>query len=113
MAEMQAIADKYDIGAVIVIHTPMHSEYYLGLSPTYSGIKFNGTELRVRIKQEDFKTQQEFIDKLKNTSNMVEHLTNVTSALGEHLVQIRDVVSKNIKAEHTGGHHTSQQELDN
>lgn len=113
MEEIKAIAAKYDIGAVVILHTPGFSEYWLGVSPSYSGLKINGNELKLRIKRADFKSDSELIEQRKNTSNMVEHLTGVSCALTDHLLRLQETVAKHIKADHTGGHHTSQHELDN
>lgn len=36
MAEIKAIADKYDIAAIVCLHTPGHGEYLLKVDPLYS-----------------------------------------------------------------------------
>lgn len=111
--EIKQILEKYDIGAILVLHTPGNSEYVMKIDPSYSCAFIDGEMLRVRAKlQQDFKGDKTAWEKkITDTANMLSLLTDT----GQHIVtqvgKIKDLVYKTVDAEDTDlGHssHTTQ-----
>lgn len=71
--------------------------------------------MRVQTKlQEDFNGDKDARDIcLVNTSNLLMVLAENTGHMALNLMNISDVVDKQINAEHGPGRHTSQQSMDN
>lgn len=109
MQEIKAVIEKYDIAALVVLHTPGNSEYLLELSPTYSCAKFEGNNLRIRAKLvDDFKGDKKaHKQKLTDTSNMLSSLSETGGRTILSLMDVSDKLDKIIDAEHFGGGHTS------
>lgn len=77
--EIKAIIAKYDIGAMVLLHTPGHSEYINEISPSYSCMtkvptKEGEVGYRIRAKlQEDFNGDKDaWTQKISDTVNMID-----------------------------------------
>lgn len=93
MEEIKVILNKYDVGASVVLHTPIFSEFLLKVDPSYSCAKFENNELRIRSKLEDYngdKTQQELT--LTNTVNMIVHLSDTN----KDIIRMLDAMIKSL-----------------
>lgn len=111
--EIKVILKNYDIAALVVLHTPGHSEYLHALSPSYSCAKFNGDELRIRAKlKEDFNGDKKaWEEKVTATSNMLRMLAEVGMREAYQVSEVSEMVDKIIGADHTdfGGSSNTQQ----
>jgi hypothetical protein len=96
MAEVKEVLAKYDIGAIVLLASPTHSEYLYEFSPTWSCAKIEGAQLRVKALRADFPSEEAQVKCLKETIGMLagfadlsaqslEALTRVLKMLGEHL----------------------------
>ena len=115
MEEIKKICSKYDIGAMVVLHTPGFSEYLNRLDPSYSCVIQNGDEIRVRARvKEDFNGDKDMRDKkISDTSNMLHLLSNTTMTQGLALSDVSKRVDDIVNAEHFGGGHSSNTEQNN
>lgn len=69
MEEIKTILKKYDLGAMVVIHTPGHSEFVLKVDPSYSCAKFNQTGDGINFKTKGLpKAKQKEL--ARDTANM-------------------------------------------
>ena len=109
MTEIKAILKKHDIAGSFVIHTPGHSEYLNSFETSYSCVKVDGDNIRIRAKAEDYGGSKKIRDqKLKDTSNMFHLLAEVG---GFNVVGIMDIskqLDKLLDSEHFGGGHTTE-----
>jgi hypothetical protein len=112
MEEMKAIIKKYDIAALIVLHSPGNSEYLNAITPSYSCMKWNGDELRIRAKlKEDFNGDKKSMEeKLAATSNMLRLLSEVGGQQLLSIMKVSDFVDELLGSKHTDGDHTSHTE---
>jgi len=112
MEEMKAIIKKYDIAALIVLHTPGDSEYLNAITPSYSCMKWNGDELRIRAKlKEDFNGDKKAMEeKLAATSNMLRLLAEVGGQQLLSIMKVSDFVDELLGSIHTDGGHSSHTE---
>ncbi len=114
MEEIKAILIKHDIAAVVVLHSPPFSEYSTHINPSYSCASFVDNVFRVRAKAEDFGGNVEIRNqKLKDTANMLHHLSTVGKQISSGLAEVSEQVDKHLDAEHVGGSHTSHTQQDN
>lgn len=114
MNEIEAILIKYDIAGIVSLHTPGHGEYLSHLSPSYSCAKFEGDNLRIRAKKEDYSGSAEVRNRfLKDTSNILHVLSNNTGMIAINLVEISKTVDNILGADHFGGGHSSHIDQNN
>jgi hypothetical protein len=112
MEEVKEIVKKYDIAALVVLHTPGCSEYLNHITPSYSCMKWNGDELRIRAKlQEDFNGDKKAMhEKLQATSNMLRLLSETAGKELLGLMKVSDFVDSLLGSTHTDGGHSSHTE---
>lgn len=114
MREIDEILKKHDLGAIVVLHTPGHSEYHNRLNPTYSCVIQNGDNLRIRAKAEDFGGNTDARDqKIKDTSNMLNLLGVTAGRQALAVTKISEQFDKIVAADHTDLGHSSQTEQNN
>ena len=78
MAEINAIIDKYDIAAYVILHTPGFTEYVNRISPSYSCAFLQDGQLRVRLKTAELPGGEAEAKKLaEGTYNMFTLMTDV------------------------------------
>lgn len=102
MEEIKEILSKHDIGAMVVLHTPGHSEFLMNVSPSYSCATFIDDNLRVKTNLEiDFKGDIDArTKKVTDTANMLHHLASTTLHCANSLLKISQLVDKATGAEH-------------
>ena len=102
MEEVKEILSKHDIAAMVVLHTPGHSEYLISVSPSYSCATFINDELRVKASlKKDFNGNKDaWIKKVSDTANMIHHLAATTMNCANNLKDISDLVDNATGAEH-------------
>lgn len=100
--EIKKILSKHDIGAMVVLHTPGHSEFLLNVSPSYSCATFIEDKLRVKTNLDiDFNGDKNArTKKVTDTANMLHHLTSTTVHCADSLLKISQLVDKATGAEH-------------
>lgn len=97
MEEIKAVLRKYDIAGIVFLGSQSHSEFLLGINPSWSCAKFEAeNELRIRAKREDFPSLEAQKKCLTDTVGMLagfrdlaenaqENLGNVLAMLGKHI----------------------------
>jgi len=112
MEEIKSIIHKHDIAALVVLHTPGDSEYLNAITPSYSCMKWNGDELRIRAKlKEDFNgDKKKMEEKLAATSNMLRLLSEVGGKQIMALIELSTFVDNLLGSTHNDGGHTSHTE---
>lgn len=114
MQEITAIIEKYDIGAMVVIHRPGFVEYKLAPSPSYSVAKFEGEKLMVKAKLDDYQGNiAEWTRDVSNTMNLLQLLAEVGGQMSCNLFELIDELKKKVKIENDRGDHTSHIEQNN
>ncbi len=115
MEEVKEILNKYDIGALVVLHTPGHSEYLNKINPSYSCAKFESDEaVRFRAKKADFGGDVEARNKkLTDTSNMLNLLGEVGARISLSMLDLSKRFDKIVDAEHGEGGHSSHSTQNN
>lgn len=110
--EIQSIIDKYDIAAIVVLHTPGHSEYLMKIDPSYSCAKImpGGAGLRVTTKGLP-RSKKERV--AADTSNMMHLLAETTGMLAMNIIEASKVVDRVTGSDHFGPGHTSREQQDN
>lgn len=114
MEEIKAIVKKHDIGAMVVLHTPGHSEYYMNISPSYSCAKQEGDTVRIKAKLKDFNGDKKAWEiKVTDTSNLLTHLGETGARTAMSILNVSKQLDQVIDAEHFGGGHSSHTEQNN
>jgi hypothetical protein len=117
MEEIKAIVNKYDIGAIICLHTPGFREYMQKVDPSYSALKFkpDGSGYNVLGKASHYGGDKHKRDEmLANTKNMIE---NFVESSGIFFMTF-DEISKDMEAvwgkwDSEAGNHTSHNQQNN
>lgn len=116
MEQIKAILKEHDIAAMVVLHTPGHSEYVIRIDPSYSCAKFEGED-RIRVKaklKEDFAGDKNAWEQtLSDTSNMLSLIGEVGARVSMSILEISKTVDEKINAEHRNGGHTSHNQQNN
>lgn len=104
IAEIKTILDREDIAGCVILHAPQFSEFLLKIDPSYSCARFEGDHLRVKAKlKEDFNGDKiAWEQKVRDTSNMLHHLSGITGKTAISLHQISSVVDNAVNATHDG-----------
>lgn len=114
MKEIAAVVEKYDVGALVVLHLPGHSEWMTKLNPSYSCARFTDGGIRIRAKAEDFGGDTKQRDqKLTDTANMLMHLSTIGGEQALIIGQVSKAVDKLLEADHGDGQHTSETDQNN
>jgi hypothetical protein len=110
MKELKKILLKYDIAGTITIHTPGHAEYLNHITPSYSCAKIVEPEGRfeLKVKKEHFSHEAERQNKLRDTANMLNLLSDVTGRNVLCLIEASEVTDKHLNAEYFGGGHSTE-----
>lgn len=116
MEQIKQVLKEHDIAAMVVLHTPGHSEYLIRIDPSYSCARFEGDE-RIRVKaklKEDFGGDKKaWEEKITCTSNMLSLLGEVGARTSMAILEISKVVDEKVNAEHRDGGHTSHNQQNN
>ena len=105
MAEIKEIVERYDIGGVVILHTPGNSEYANFLEPSYSCASFEqtseGVGIRFRSKAADFKGgAKERNERIEDTANLMNMLAVTTGQVSLSLMDISEKLDGYVKSEH-------------
>lgn len=108
MEEIKAILAKHDIGAMIVLHTPGHSEFLNKLNPSYSCIIQTGDQIRFKSKLADYGGDKKAWE--RKTTDSLNLLQCITETAGHVLIPLFEFTEKleiALDAEDKGGDFTS------
>lgn len=113
MEEIKAILAKHDIGAMVVLHTPGHSEFLNKLNPSYSCIIQNGDHIRFKSKLADYGGDKAAWQKKTTDSlNLLQCIPETAGHVLLPLMDFTDKLEKALDAEDKGGSgfssHTTQ-----
>ena len=101
--EIKAILIKYDIAGSIVLHSPGFSEYLNHISPSYSCLKFDGDNLRI-------KTKGYTKEQVRDTVNMITHFGDTCGRVAMNYFELKDKLKKHMDIYEDDGRHTSHTE---
>lgn len=111
--EIKEILKRYDIAALVVLHTPGHSEFVCELQPSYSCASFEGNFLRIKAKKADYPTLEAWKQKATDTANMLHHLSTTCGEQVMALCELSKRVDDTIQAEYDDGGFTSHSTQNN
>ena len=112
-SEIEKILIKYDIAGTFVIHTLWFSEYMNKLNTSYSCVKNTVEGVRIKATKELYGSAEKRDQALKDTTNMLHHLSSVTGNNALMLIELSDKMDEITDAEHFGGGHSSSQTQNN
>lgn len=105
--EIEEILAKHDIAGMIVLHTPGYGEFILNINTSYSCAWIQGDALRMRAKKAEFATLAEWKQKVSDTSNMLNLLSDIGGRITMNLISASEMIDKAVGAEHQDGDETS------
>lgn len=111
MEDIKAILKEEDIAGTVVLHTPGFSEFLLKIDPSYS-CAFIEREA-FRIKSTHLKSKKEKKQKLTDTANMLNHLSEVNGRLAMNLIDASEFIDNKLNSNHFGGGMTSHEQQNN
>lgn len=113
MEQIKKILKENDIAGFVVLHQPPnHSEYLNFISPSYSCAKFEGSQVRFKVKASE--VGKEKAQKIKSdTYNMVTHFADIISMNALNYMQIKDLLQKQLGGEDGDSSHSSHSQQNN
>lgn len=105
MEEIKQIINKYDIGGLIVLHSPGYGEHYMKLNPSYSALEIKPREgiiMRGKGKKA-----------VEDSLNLIKIIVELGIANIYPLMEISEKMDKYYNAEHDKGKHTGHDEMFN
>lgn len=114
MEEIKSILAKHDIGGVVILHTPNHSEYLCKLNPSYSCIVQTGDQIRFRSKLADYNGDKKaWQQKTTDSLNLLKCVTEVGGHVVLSLMPITDELTKKLGDDSGPGEFTSHTSQNN
>lgn len=113
--EIKAILAKYDIGGIVLLHTPGFAEFVKHVNPSYSCCTLAPDgELRIKAKLADFNGDKAAWKKtVEDSLGMIHAFTSMGGFIMLPLMELEERVSKIVDAEHFGGGFTSHNTQNN
>ena len=100
--EIKDILRKHNIAGSINLHTPGYGESFLHFNTDYScAYRYEENMLHFYAQRKDYKTIEEWEDKIKNTSNMLAILSETTSRSFLNLNHFSGVLDRKVNAKHS------------
>lgn len=97
MAEINAIIEKHDIGGMVILHEPGFAEFKLNLSPSYSAVKTNGDEIRLKSNAEMFGGDKEKQMKvLEDSINLLDLMSSCGGNMTMTMIELLELVKKKV-----------------
>lgn len=106
MEEIKSILKKHDIAASVVLHAPGFSEYLNYIEPSYSCLKFEGDNLRI-------KTKGRSKEEVTNTVNMITHFGDTSLRVARNYFDLKEMLRKHMEIDETKGNHSGHTEQNN
>ena len=112
MAEINAVLERHDIAAHVVLHEPGFSEYLWRIDPSWSVIRFgvessSVTGFRFRSKLEDYGGDKDLQKREQDASiNMIVHFKDMLQRDGVIARNIEEVLKNHIDFEYGESVHT-------
>ena len=103
-AEIEAILKKYDLGGVVVLHTPGMAEFFYDISPSYScaWIDEKAGAVRIRSKLDDYGGDAEAQrSEQAATAQLVHALAVEAGRASLMFLDVSTVIDRACRAEHT------------
>ena len=114
MREIKAIMNKYDIGGLVVLHTPGNGEFLMKLDPSYSCAKIEQGMVRIRAKADEYPGgAKERNKRLADTANMLRTLSDVGYNTVNNLMNVANHLDLITEAEHNKGRYTYDNDQNN
>jgi hypothetical protein len=96
--QIRQILQSYDIAAVVVLHTPEHSEFLVRIDTSYSVARYE--KQGIRIKTNPAEKEEVKRKKLGDTSNMLHFLSFVSGKVSLDIIDVSEALDKAIGATH-------------
>lgn len=100
MIKIEAILKEYNLGAIVVLHTPGYVEYAQRLDPTYSCINQDGNRMsyRLRLKEDYGGSTAAMNERITDTLDMLTALTHTTGAviipIGQQAIKLNAIIDQ-------------------
>jgi ribonuclease HII len=112
MEEIKATISKYDIAAIVIIHTPGHSEYLQKIDPSYSCASFEQGGLKLVAKASELgKEKRDQL--LTDTANMFKLFEINSGRIAMTMHECSSFIDSKVNADHGGIGHSSQEQQNN
>lgn len=108
-AKIEGILKEYDLGAVVVLHTPGMTEFFYDVTPSYSCVWIDeaAQQLRAKSKLSEFGGDKKAqLRDQAATANMIHGLAADLSSAAGMFGSIAHVIDRALRAEHTDAAHT-------
>ena len=101
VAEIIAVCRKHDIGGYFILASQTHAEFRYIMDPSWSCAWFEDSgRLRIRAKRADFKTQEEQVARLSETTHILCQIRDLCAKGFGDMESIIAELSKQCKIEH-------------
>src|ERR1700752_106117 len=94
MEEIKVILKKHDIGAVVLLSSPDEMEYLAQLDPTWSCIRFDGEQIRIRCLLQDYPAKDVQKKTLEDSVGMLAGFCDIMNNLQEGFMGILKLVGE-------------------
>lgn len=113
MEQIKTILKENDIAGFVVLHTtPNYSEYLNYVSPSYSCVKFEGSNMRFTAKASE--VGKEKAHQLQaDTYNMITHFADVIGMNALNYMKVKDALQERLSGEDGDSSHTSHSQQNN
>lgn len=90
-AEIKDVLAKYDIGAIVVLHEPAHTEFFMKVDPSYSAAYLENQQLKLRpvITGADGAIPEKVVQTVNLLNNLQMLSGRITMALAQAIMYAR------------------------
>lgn len=112
--QIKDILSAEDLAGVIILHEPGYSEFVLKLDPTYSCVKVQDNKIRIKAKLADFNGNKAAFNRIvSDSSNMLHLLEKTITPLCLNIIQLSEIIDKDIDVKHHDGGFTDHNAQNN
>jgi hypothetical protein len=104
MEEIKVILRKHDIGAVVMLASPTHTEYLYELGPTWACVQVQGDQIRVRAHHSDFPSTAAQRQAVTDTASLFLGLRDASELAVDNLSRIVAMLAPHLDITHFSRH---------
>lgn len=114
MEEIKEVMKKYDIGGLVVLHTPGYIENYMKINPSYSALEFKDKKHILMKGKDNYKSDKyTHIQAVENSLNLLKSICDVTAITIYPIMEASQSMDVFYNATHQIGSNTSHDQLFN
>lgn len=111
MKEINLILDKYDIGAIVILHEPGSGEFNFKLNPSYSYLDLKAGGIGFKTIKEEEKELK--LTKIESSINMLNIFNEILAMHVPSMLDLEEELTKKYNPDHSGLGASSTQQQDN